>query len=98
VLREGSCPECGAGVVRRTAGSRPADWLGSAPTALSEGTVPDLGPPSYDDPPPPYGPAAVTRYACAVCGRTEEWVESPADLVVIRLLLPGPAKSKGEWE
>jgi hypothetical protein len=64
---------------------------------VSEGTDPDIGPPSDDDPPPPYGPAAVTRYACGVCGRTEEWVESLADLVVIRLLLPGPPVSNGVW-
>jgi hypothetical protein len=98
VLRDGSCPECGAGVVRKTAGPRPGDWIGSTLTALSEGTDPDLGPLPADAPPPPFGPAAVTRYACAVCGRSEEWVEASADLVAIRLLLPGPPKPKGVWE
>jgi hypothetical protein len=80
--------------VNRATGPRPENWLGTALTPPTGATKPDLRP-TAAAPPPPYGPAAVTRYACAVCGYAEEWVEQEADLVIIRLLSAGPTVPLG---
>jgi hypothetical protein len=72
--------------VRRSAGTRPSGWFALTPTPVPDATLAD----DADVPPPPFGPAAVTRYRCAVCGCTEEWIEAEADLVIIRLFAVDP--------
>ena len=49
--------------------------------------------------PPPFGPAAGTRYECRRCGYAEEWVESPADLAAVRRLAESvrDVRPAGRW-
>jgi hypothetical protein len=72
--------------VRRSAGTRPSGWFALTPTPVPDATLSD----DTDTPPPPFGPAAVTRYRCTLCGSVEEWVEAEADLVIIRLFAVDP--------
>ena len=90
MLLNGLCPKCGSRSVRRSAGARPDG--AEVPTPTGQATVPDDGVLPGDPAlaPPPFGPAPVARYECDVCGYAEEWVESAADLAVIRWLVGAP--------